>query len=1482
MAVVAFVPLLLTAPGRVAADTKQYLYLDPGRLTLGAASMWDPSTGMGTVTHQNIGYLWPMGPYYSLIGWLGVPVWVGQRLWMGGLLLAAGWGVMWCARVLGLGAIAAAVSGFAYMLSPYVIDYIARTSAIVMPWSALGWLVGLTAIAARTQRWRPVAAFAWVVAFVGGVNATSILLVGLGPLAWLVLAVMATGEITARQALRAGARIAGASLVVSLWWIAGLIVEGKYGINVIRTTETVATVAHTSSAAEVLRGLGYWYFYGWDKVQPWTQAAVPYTQSIWLLAVSFAVPTVAVALGWGGRWRYRPFAIALIGVGTVVAVGAYPYDRPSAIGQIIKSAAVGSTLALATRSVDRVVPLVVLGMALLLGSGVGWARGRRPALGLLVAVACAGLVAADLPALWTGQLVASNLSRPSAIPGYWRQAAAYLDAAGDSTRVLGLPGEDFAAYAWGVTQDPVAPGLMTRPYVARQVVPAGTPAAADLLRAVDEPLQEGSLDSAAIAPMGRLMSVGDILLQSDLQAERYGLPLPQVLWQRLQPTPSGLTGPVAFGAPDPAVQIRYPLDNEERLALPAGDPQPPALAVFGVPGARPIVRTEAASSPIVVAGDGPGLVQAAAAHLLDTDATILYAASLDRDPAAFAQAMAAGAQLILTDTNLRAGQRWGTLIDNIGEVETLAAPLVTDPSDYQLPLFPGTGSDAQTIAELSGARAVRATAYGNPVTYTPENRPANALDGSRATAWTFGAHSAVAGQRIRIDLDRPVSLDHISLLQVAGTRHITGVTVEVGGRPVARVALGAASLRGSGQVVHFARTTSARVDVVVDGATGGAHQRFDGLSPVGFREITIPGTQAVRTTLRLPTDLLERAGPSSLSHSLTILLARLRAPQPPRRDPERQIIRTFTLPTARRFVVGGTAEIAPTDPDQQIDALTGRVSSKPPGAGGGDGGDGRVVVVAATSSGRLIGDRKATAMAAVDGDPSTAWVPETGPQVGTSVRYRLSGPVTIDHLALQVINDGRHSLPTRVTVSAGRASRTVNLPAVAVGTGRPQGATSPALVSFAPLTGASVTVTIDAVHEVRVPNYYSTFSGATDLLPVGIAEVGLPARAPAVQAQIPVLCRSDLLAVDGRPVPAEVTGASASGLAGRGLQLTGCGPAAKGLVLAPGAHTVTTSLPEPSGWAVDTLSLTSAAGGGAPSLTSAAGGGAPVAATPGPPATAPVKVLHQDRTSLTVRVPPTAGPLWLVLGQSLSSGWEATLPGGRSLGPPVLVDGYANGWYIPGGLHVPTVITIRWTPQRFVWAAIAVSGLGVAGSGVVAVAPPGAAAWIRRSRRPAASRRRWRRRRLAGAGRRGWVPRGGRRLAGAGGGGWLSRRGWLPRGGSRLGAVRRRGAPVVASLLVAGVVGAASRPAIGVVLLAGAAAGGRSRSARLGVRVAAVAAFAAVGLYVVVEQARWRYWPTIDWPLSFASANDLGWLAVALTAADVCAGALAARRARRR
>ena len=51
-------------------------------------------------------------------------------------------------------------------------------------------------------------------------------------------------------------------------------------------------------------------------------------------------------------------------------------------------------------------------------------------------------------------------------------------------------------------------------------------------------------------------------------------------------------------------------------------------------------------------------------------------------------------------------------------------------------------------------RRVTATAYGNPVTYTPENRAANALDGDPTTAWRVGDFSDVRGQRLLVQLTR--------------------------------------------------------------------------------------------------------------------------------------------------------------------------------------------------------------------------------------------------------------------------------------------------------------------------------------------------------------------------------------------------------------------------------------------------------------------------------------------------------------------------------------------------------------------------------------------------------------------------------------------------------------------------------------------------------------------------------------------------------
>ena len=121
LALLAYVPLLLTAPGKVAADTKQYLYLDPGRLMSRAWSMWDPNIGFGTVTHQNIGYLFPMGPFYWVLDAIGIPDWVSQRFWLGTILLFAGLGMLYLLRTLDVRGPGAPVGALAFMLSPYLL-----------------------------------------------------------------------------------------------------------------------------------------------------------------------------------------------------------------------------------------------------------------------------------------------------------------------------------------------------------------------------------------------------------------------------------------------------------------------------------------------------------------------------------------------------------------------------------------------------------------------------------------------------------------------------------------------------------------------------------------------------------------------------------------------------------------------------------------------------------------------------------------------------------------------------------------------------------------------------------------------------------------------------------------------------------------------------------------------------------------------------------------------------------------------------------------------------------------------------------------------------------------------------------------------------------------------------------------------------------------------------------------------------------------
>ena len=512
-----------------------------------------------------------------------------------------------------------------YTFTPFVIDYIGRISVILMPWAALGWMVGLVILVGAPGRMaisRPVRSRRGARGR-GERHLDPARRPG-ARFIWLLYAVFVTREAPLRRALAAVLRLGVLCVGVSLWWAAGLWAEGAYGLNILKFTETIPTVTATSLSSEVLRGLGYWYFYGQDKLQPWTTASLGYTQTLWIIGVSFAVPVVCVAVGALARWRYRAFAVALVLTGVVIAVAAYPFTDPSPLGRVLKAAGSESTIGLAMRSSNRVIPLVLLGLALLLGAGISALVASHRWLGWSVLALAAALILANLTPLWEGTLVATNLARPEQLPRYVTQAAAYLNSTGGDTRVLGLPGEDFGYYRYGVTTDPVWPGLLNRPYLARQVVPQGEPASVNLLQALDESAEDGVFVPSSLVPIAQLFSAGDILFESDEQYERFNTARPQPLYLQLVNPATGLGTPVAFGKPTIYKTLVYPLQDETQLGVPTGAPVPPPVAVFPVADPRPLTRAESASVPLVVAGDGQGLVNAAPTGLLDAGSAIFY------------------------------------------------------------------------------------------------------------------------------------------------------------------------------------------------------------------------------------------------------------------------------------------------------------------------------------------------------------------------------------------------------------------------------------------------------------------------------------------------------------------------------------------------------------------------------------------------------------------------------------------------------------------------------------------------------------------------------------------------------------------------------------------------------------------------------------------------------------------------------------------
>ena len=1283
MGLLAFVPLLLSAPGRIAADTKAYLLLDPARLLDRAPQMWDTHVAAGTVTHQNIGYLFPLGPWYRFFDIVGVPTWIAGRLWFGTLLFAAGTGTIWVLRRLGLRGWGPTAAGFVYMLSPYVLAYMGRTSVILLPWAALPWLIGLMAVALRERTWRAPALFALLVTVMAGTNASSVVFVLLGPALLIPHMIWITHETEFSAAVRTMLRIAVLTVPMQLWWVAGLWVQGTYGLPILQLTETVETVAQTSTAPELMRGLGYWYFYGRDGLSQWTEAANLFTQNPGMLVLGFVLPILGLLAATSIRWRYRVYLLALLLTGLILGIGTHPYDAPGPLGAVIKFTT-GTGAGFALRNSPRAVPLLVFALAGFIGAGLGPAASaiatrvrRRDRTGrhsarvpAVLTVAVIVIAVASIPPLWTGGFVQRDLQFPEQLPDYWTEAIAHLDN-GSELRVLELPGSDFYAYRWGQTQDPITPGLMERPWVGRELTAFGTPGTVDLVRALDRRLQEGVLDPDAVAPVARLLSAADVLLRLDTQFERYRGPRPADLHELFGSSIGsvGLGPPIVFGPTriDVADERQPTIDETELARAPANRSAPP-LAIFPVEGTRPLVRAESVDEATVIWGDAEGLVDAAGRGLLPSSSSVFFSATLRPTPILADLTRSGRPSLIVTDSNRRRSQRWGTIRENNGATEAAASvPLVVDPKDTRLEVFPGSDDRDRTVAWFGPDVAdVRASSYGNIVAHSAEARPVNAIDDDPRTAWSTGGYSDVVGERLRIDYTRPITTDHIDVLQSAGNRFITRLGVLLDGQRVATVATDDSSFVGEGQRVDLGGTRTFRsLELVIDAANVSGLNSYVGVDNVGLRTVRVPGTSATEW-IRVPSEDLDRWAPDATS--LTWLFSRWRADpvEGYRQDPELRLARLFEVPEPMRVNLQGQARLDGRADSSVIDTLLGREGKE----------SGWAVV---RGDHYLAGVPRARPSSALDGDPTTAWTTPFGSQVGRGFSVEFPRPTYIDALDLTIVTDERHSVPTVLELSTpDGTSRRLTLPDLATTAGLDS--TTSVTIPVEPFVTTDLEVRILETRDRPTQEYFSRRDHA---LPLSIVELGLPVGVGPLPAAVPEICRTGLLTLDGTDVPLRLRGSVAVAEERGPVAVLPCTD--DPLTLAPGEASLLTAVGLDAGLDVDQLELT---------RISAIGDTVATGVTDESAAAPRLVAVQTDELRWEVTPSPSDSPYWLVLGQSLSPGWKARVAGGPDLGEPVLIDGFANGWLVdpavvgPGGS-----IVLEWTPQKVVDVALVVSAL---------------------------------------------------------------------------------------------------------------------------------------------------------------------------------------------
>ena len=810
----------LQSPGKIVSDTKYDLLVDPIGFLSRSLHIWTGESFSGQVQNQSYGYFFPHGAFFALGQFAHVPPWITERLWWALALTIGFTGVYRLARSLGIGRTSWRIVGaLTYVGAPKVLTSLGTISSEIWPMMLAPWVM-LAIHTGLTSRWTPRragAAAALAVALMGAVNAVATVAACVPALVWLLTS----------QPNRTWRRLAGwwvgLTALVSIWWIVPLLVLGRVAPPFLDYIESAAVTSRWSALIEVLRGSATWVPYVSPTVG--ANAAIVATGLV-IIATVVVAGAGLVGLAWPGAAEtpstrpedraipHRGRLTLMAGLGLFLLTAAYVIPGPAWLTPSFPFAgAVQSFLDGAgapLRNAHKWEPVLRLPLTLAtiyfltraagrLPKGAGWRAHalrferieRYPGLAAVCAIVLA-LVIALVP-VWRGELAANG---PHDGPAeHWAQAADWLESNAADSRALVAPGSSFGVQVWGTSRDEPIQPLAESPWAVRDSIPLQPAPAIRALDSVQRVFDSGR-PSPGLAETLSGQGIGYVVVRSDLVPTTGGT-RPALVHRALRES-GGFTPVARFGEEQGAATITG--DTATATVDSGLRPQVPSVVIYKVGAGTDLTPYSVPLDQVPQVAGGPEALSrldqfSALRHGMRPDEDA-YPAQTTRLLARDAEAAGLGTSAVIgTDTPGlretdfgRVSQSTSALRSPGEERSTLSPQLdyaagisADDGGESDRPDDPNADPSRTHLRWTGGAVTASSSAgdAGEPGPVEQGESVAALVDRDERTAWHSRGGDGAWGQHVRIDFDAP----HDRLVLALATP----AAEEQAGSPVVRV-----------------------------------------------------------------------------------------------------------------------------------------------------------------------------------------------------------------------------------------------------------------------------------------------------------------------------------------------------------------------------------------------------------------------------------------------------------------------------------------------------------------------------------------------------------------------------------------------------------------------------------------------------------------------------------------------------------------------